>query len=80
MLSGSPTAVIAPGRARGLAHATMRNIRQNLFLSFLLTELGCRSLLMCYIPPQSSVFRRCSLARSSFTVVLNALRLYVVKL
>ena len=71
-------------RARALAKATMRNIRQNLFFSFLFNGIGVpvaagvlytiSGILM------SPMFAGAAMALSSFTVVMNALRLNRVKL
>ena len=71
-------------RARKLAKATMRNIRQNLFFSFVFNGVGvpvaagvlylATGLLM------SPMFAGAAMALSSLTVVTNALRLNRVRL
>ncbi|MCR5871237.1 heavy metal translocating P-type ATPase [Sphingomonas sp. J315] len=78
---GDLTAIV---RARRLADATMRNIRQNLFFSFLFNGLGVPIAAGVLYPPfgilMSPMFAGAAMALSSFTVVLNALRLNQVKL
>ena len=78
---GDLTAIV---RARRLADATMRNIRQNLFFSFLFNGLGVPIAAGVLYPPfgilMSPMFAGAAMALSSFTVVLNALRLNRVKL
>ena len=71
-------------RARRLAHATMRNIRQNLFFSFLFNGIGVPVAAGVLYPVAgillSPMLAGAAMALSSFTVVLNALRLNAVKL
>jgi Cu+-exporting ATPase len=71
-------------RARRLAHATMGNIRQNLFFSFLFNGIGVPVAAGALYPVagilMSPMFAGAAMALSSFTVVLNALRLNAVKL
>jgi Cu+-exporting ATPase len=71
-------------RARRLAHATMGNIRQNLFFSFLFNGIGVPVAAGILYPVagilMSPMFAGAAMALSSFTVVLNALRLNAVKL
>jgi Cu+-exporting ATPase len=71
-------------RARRLAHATMGNIRQNLFFSFLFNGIGVPVAAGVLYPVagilMSPMFAGAAMALSSFTVVLNALRLNTVKL
>jgi Cu+-exporting ATPase len=71
-------------RARRLAHATMGNIRQNLFFSFLFNGIGVPVAAGVLYPLtgtlMSPMFAGAAMALSSFTVVLNALRLNAVKL
>lgn len=71
-------------RARKLAHATMRNIRQNLFFSFLFNGIGVPIAAGVLYPVAglllSPMLAGAAMALSSFTVVLNALRLNAVKL
>ncbi|WP_426265242.1 heavy metal translocating P-type ATPase [Sphingomonas sp. PWP1-2] len=71
-------------RARRLARATMRNIRQNLFFSFVFNGVGVPIAAGVLYPVAgillSPMFAGAAMALSSFTVVLNALRLNRVKL
>jgi Cu+-exporting ATPase len=71
-------------RARKLAHATMRNIRQNLFFSFVFNGVGVPIAAGVLYPVAgillSPMLAGAAMALSSFTVVLNALRLNTVKL
>ncbi|MES2290931.1 MAG: heavy metal translocating P-type ATPase [Pseudomonadota bacterium] len=71
-------------RARRLARATMRNIRQNLFFSFLFNGIGVPVAAGVLYPVAgillSPMLAGAAMALSSFTVVLNALRLNAVKL
>jgi len=71
-------------RARRLAKATMANIRQNLFFSFLFNGIGVPVAAGVLYPVagilMSPMFAGAAMALSSFTVVLNALRLNAVKL
>ena len=71
-------------RARKLADATMRNIRQNLFFSFLFNGVGVPVAAGVLYPPfgilMSPMFAGAAMALSSFTVVVNALRLNRVRL
>lgn len=71
-------------RARKLAKATMRNIRQNLFFSFLFNGIGVPVAAGVLYPVAgillSPMLAGAAMALSSFTVVLNALRLNTVKL
>ena len=71
-------------RARRLSTATMRNIRQNLFFSFLFNGIGVPVAAGVLYPVasilMSPMFAGAAMALSSLTVVLNALRLYRVKL
>jgi Cu+-exporting ATPase len=71
-------------RARRLARATMGNIRQNLFFSFLFNGIGVPVAAGLLYPVtgilMSPMFAGAAMALSSFTVVLNALRLNAVKL
>jgi Cu+-exporting ATPase len=71
-------------RARRLAQASMRNIRQNLFFSFVFNGVGvpvAAGVLYPFIGILlSPMFAGAAMALSSFTVVLNALRLNTVKL
>ncbi len=71
-------------RARKLSHATMGNIRQNLFFSFVFNGIGVPVAAGVLYPQfgilMSPMFAGAAMALSSFTVVLNALRLNRVKL
>ena len=71
-------------RARKLAHGTMRNIRQNLFFSFLFNGIGVPVPAGVLYPVAgivlSPMLAGAAMALSSLTVVLNALRLNTVKL
>ena len=71
-------------RARRLARATMANIRQNLFFSFLFNGIGVPVAAGALYPIAgillSPMFAGAAMALSSFTVVVNALRLNAVRL
>jgi Cu+-exporting ATPase len=71
-------------RARRLARATMANIRQNLFFSFLFNGIGVPVAAGVLYPAfgilLSPMFAGAAMAFSSLTVVLNALRLNTVSL
>ena len=71
-------------RARKLAKATMSNIRQNLFFSFLFNGIGIPIAAGVLYPINgmlmSPMIAGAAMAMSSLTVVLNALRLNRVKL
>ncbi|MDQ2891883.1 MAG: heavy metal translocating P-type ATPase [Pseudomonadota bacterium] len=71
-------------RARRLARATMRNIRQNLFFSFLFNGIGVPVAAGVLYPVAgillSPMIAGAAMALSSFTVVTNALRLNTTKL
>ena len=71
-------------RARKLAKATMANIRQNLFFSFVFNGIGVPVAAGVLYPVtgllMSPMFAGAAMALSSFTVVANALRLNRVKL
>jgi Cu+-exporting ATPase len=74
----------AMARARRLAQATMANIRQNLFFSFVFNGVGVPIAAGALYPVagilMSPMFAGAAMALSSLTVVLNALRLNAVKL
>jgi P-type Cu+ transporter len=76
--------IAAVVRARALAKATMANIRQNLFLSFLFNGIGVPVAAGVLYPVtgllMSPMFAGAAMALSSFTVVANALRLNRVRL
>ena len=71
-------------RARTLARATMGNIRQNLFFSFLFNGIGVPVAAGVLYPVtgllMSPMIAGAAMALSSFTVVANALRLNRVRL
>ena len=71
-------------RARKLARATMANIRQNLFFSFLFNGIGVPVAAGVLYPVSgilmSPMFAGAAMALSSFTVVMNALRLRTIQL
>ena len=71
-------------RARTLAQATMANIRQNLFFSFVFNGIGVPVAAGVLYPVtgllMSPMFAGGAMALSSFTVVANALRLNRVRL
>ena len=71
-------------RARRLSKATMRNIRQNLFFSFLFNGIGVPVAAGVLYPVAgillSPMIAGAAMALSSFTVVTNALRLNATKL
>jgi Cu+-exporting ATPase len=71
-------------RARHLAKATMANIRQNLFFSFVFNGVGVPIAAGVLYPVAgillSPMFAGAAMALSSFTVVTNALRLNAVRL
>lgn len=71
-------------RARALAKATMANIRQNLFFSFVFNGVGVPVAAGVLYPVtgllMSPMFAGAAMALSSFTVVVNALRLGRIKL
>ena len=76
--------LVAVVRARILAKATMANIRQNLFFSFVFNGIGVPVAAGVLYPVtgllMSPMFAGAAMAMSSFTVVVNALRLGRVKL
>jgi Cu+-exporting ATPase len=71
-------------RARILSRATMRNIRQNLFLAFVYNALGVPVAAGVFYPlfgwTLSPIIAAAAMALSSVSVVGNALRLRMVKL
>ena len=76
--------LVAVVRARALAKATMRNIRQNLFFSFLFNGIGIPVAAGVLYPVagilMSPMFAGAAMALSSFAVVMNSLRLSRIKL
>ena len=74
----------ALGRARHLARATMRNIRQNLFFAFVYNFLGVPLAAGVFFPwfgwLLSPMIASAAMSLSSVTVIANALRLRHVRL
>jgi P-type Cu+ transporter len=81
LTNGDLAAVV---RARALAKATMRNIRQNLFFSFVFNGIGVPVAAGVLYPVSgilmSPMIAGAAMALSSLTVVVNALRLNRVRL
>ncbi len=71
-------------RARRLSHATMRNIRQNLFFAFVYNALGVPVAAGILYPVfgilLSPIIASAAMALSSVSVIVNSLRLRKVKL
>jgi Cu+-exporting ATPase len=71
-------------RARALSHATMRNIRQNLFFAFIYNALGVPIAAGVLYPYSgkllSPIIAAAAMSFSSVSVIANALRLKNVKL
>ena len=86
----SASVTLVKGDLRGIAkairlsHATMRNVRQNLFFAFFYNALGVPIAAGALYPVfgllLSPIFAGAAMALSSFSVVTNALRLRKVKL
>ena len=86
----SASVTLVKGDLRGIAkairlsHATMRNVRQNLFFAFFYNALGIPVAAGVLYPVfgllLSPIFAAAAMALSSFSVVSNALRLRKVKL
>jgi Cu+-exporting ATPase len=74
----------AIARARNLSHATMRNIRQNLFFAFVYNLLGVPLAAGVLYPATGlllqPIFAAAAMSFSSVSVIANALRLRRVKL
>jgi Cu+-exporting ATPase len=70
--------------ARRLSHATMRNIRQNLFFAFVYNSAGVPIAAGILYPVagilMSPIIAAAAMSLSSVSVIVNALRLRVVKL
>ena len=81
LVKGDLTAIL---RARRLSHATMRNIRQNLFFAFIYNALGVPIAAGVLYPffgiLLSPIFAAAAMSFSSVSVITNALRLRNVKL
>jgi Cu+-exporting ATPase len=70
-------------RARRLSHATMRNIRLNLFFAFVYHALGvpiAAGVLYPWTGLLSPIIARVAMTLSSVSVIANALRLRRVEL
>jgi Cu+-exporting ATPase len=71
-------------RARLLSHATMRNIRQNLFFAFIYNSLGVPVAAGVLYPAfgllLSPMIAAAAMSFSSVSVIMNALRLKKIKL
>ncbi|MGH8219161.1 MAG: haloacid dehalogenase, partial [Steroidobacteraceae bacterium] len=71
-------------RARELSRATMRNIRQNLFLAFIYNALGIPIAAGALYPAfgllLSPIIAAAAMSFSSVSVISNALRLRFVRL
>ena len=71
-------------RARKLSHATMRNIRQNLFFAFAYNSLGVPIAAGVLYPffglLLSPILASAAMTFSSVSVITNALRLRTIKL
>jgi len=81
LLKGDLTGIV---RARRLSHATMNNIRQNLFFAFIYNSAGVPIAAGALYPffgiLLSPVIGAAAMAMSSVSVIVNALRLRRVKL
>jgi Cu+-exporting ATPase len=81
LVKGDLTGIL---RARRLSHATMRNIRQNLFFAFVYNAIGVPIAAGVLYPffgvLLSPVFAAAAMSFSSVSVITNALRLRRVKL
>ena len=81
LLRGDLTGI---AQARALSHATMSNIRQNLFFAFVYNAAGIPVAAGVLYPATglllSPVIAAAAMALSSFSVIVNALRLRMVKL
>jgi P-type Cu+ transporter len=81
LVKGDLTGIL---RARELSHATMRNIRQNLFFAFIYNAIGVPIAAGVLYPffglLLSPIFAAAAMSFSSVSVISNALRLRRVKL
>jgi Cu+-exporting ATPase len=81
LVKGDLTGIL---RARQLSHATMRNIRQNLFFAFVYNAIGVPIAAGILYPffglLLSPIFAAAAMSFSSVSVITNALRLRNVKL
>jgi Cu+-exporting ATPase len=81
LVKGDLTGIL---RARNLSHATMRNIRENLFFAFIYNAIGVPIAAGVLYPffgvLLSPIFAAAAMSFSSVSVITNALRLRNVKL
>ena len=81
LVKGDLTGIL---RARNLSHATMRNIRQNLFFAFVYNAIGVPIAAGVLYPffglLLSPIFAAAAMSFSSVSVITNALRLRHAKL
>ena len=81
LIKGDLTGII---RARRLSEATMRNIKQNLFLAFVYNALGVPVAAGVLYPVfgilLSPIIAAAAMSLSSLSVVSNALRLRIAKI
>lgn len=81
LLKGDLTGIV---RARRLSHATMRNIRQNLFFAFIYNTLGVPVAAGLLYPffgiLLSPIIAAAAMTLSSVSVITNAARMRTVKL
>jgi Cu+-exporting ATPase len=81
LVKGDLTGIL---RARNLSHATMRNIRQNLFFAFVYNAIGVPIAAGVLYPffglLLSPIFAAAAMSFSSVSVITNALRLRNAKL
>ena len=81
LVKGDLTGIL---RARKLSHATMRNIRQNLFFAFVYNAIGVPIAAGALYPffglLLSPIFAAAAMSFSSVSVIINALRLRNMKL
>jgi Cu+-exporting ATPase len=81
LVKGDLTGIV---RARRLSHATMRNIRQNLFFAFIYNAIGVPIAAGVLYPffgvLLSPILAAAAMSFSSVSVIMNALRLRTVKL
>jgi P-type Cu+ transporter len=81
LVKGDLTGIV---RARALSHATMRNIRQNLFFAFVYNAIGVPIAAGALYPffglLLSPIFAAAAMSFSSVSVIANALRLRKIRL
>ncbi len=75
---------LVPQKAKALSHATMRNIKQNLFFAFIYNSLGIPLAAGILFPVfgilLSPMIAAAAMSLSSVSVIVNALRLRKLKL